>query len=158
MREFSIYCADLELSGEESFLAKDLPAALAKAEKVVTDLAKDADLLGRVDYTVYPSEEDPCDGEGLEIHLNPPEPTCREEEHEWVAPLKLVGGCSQNPGVYGEGPGIVAKDVCRHCGCLRIYRSHYRGSYQGPVLSDEGDLSYREDHYDPEDVERALLG
>lgn len=47
-------------------------------------------------------------------------PPCEAgHRHEWTAPLALVGGCDQNPGVHANGPGVVIRTVCQHCGTHR---------------------------------------
>lgn len=48
-------------------------------------------------------------------------PECAEGcEHEWEAPYELVGGCRENPGVWGSGHGsIKIEEVCAHCGICR---------------------------------------
>lgn len=54
------------------------------------------------------------------VEIDPPEPDCRDgEEHVWDSPHELVGGCEQNPGVRGNGGGVVVQSVCMICGCGR---------------------------------------
>ena len=57
------------------------------------------------------------------VTLNPAPPGCvssRKSNHDWQAPRSVVGGLKENPGVSGKGGGIVAKEVCWHCGAYRI--------------------------------------
>lgn len=56
----------------------------------------------------------------LQVTINPPEPDCTESEHDWQAPVEIVGGIEENPGVWGHGGGVVMHEVCLHCGCERI--------------------------------------
>jgi len=42
------------------------------------------------------------------------------EGHDWKSPYSLLGGCKENPGVWGSGHGQVAiKSVCACCGLYR---------------------------------------
>jgi hypothetical protein len=44
---------------------------------------------------------------------------CRGD-HEWRAPLALVGGLPENPGVWGTQHGsVVIREVCARCGSRR---------------------------------------
>ena len=36
-----------------------------------------------------------------------------------MAPYDVVGGCVENPGVWGHGGGVVYHEVCAHCGALK---------------------------------------
>lgn len=40
-------------------------------------------------------------------------------EHAWIAPVEVVGGIVDNPGVYGNGGGVVITRICRHCGAYQ---------------------------------------
>lgn len=56
------------------------------------------------------------------VQLDPEEPECEPgHSHEWESPLSVVGGCRENPGVWGNGGGVIIKSVCRHCGKYRIH-------------------------------------
>lgn len=53
--------------------------------------------------------------------IDPIEPSCSEDAHDWAAPLAIVGGLPENPGVYrSTGAGTRSHEVCEHCGCGRI--------------------------------------
>lgn len=52
------------------------------------------------------------------IHPDPPE-CWKGEEHEWSSPFDIVGGCKENPGVYGCGGGVKITMVCLKCGCRK---------------------------------------
>jgi hypothetical protein len=58
--------------------------------------------------------------ERIDVSLDPPEPECTETEHDWQAPLEIVGGIKESPGVWGHGGGVVIHDVCLNCGCERV--------------------------------------
>jgi hypothetical protein len=62
----------------------------------------------------YDEEESDYD-----IAADPDEPECSEGSHDWVAPYDVVGGCRENPGVWGHGGGVVYHEVCAHCGALK---------------------------------------
>lgn len=49
-----------------------------------------------------------------------PEPDCADGHgHDWRAPLEIVGGIADNPGVWGHGGGVKIHEVCSHCGAHR---------------------------------------
>lgn len=65
------------------------------------------------------------------------EPECAEgggeDEggHAWVSPHELVGGCKENPGVFGgSGTSMTIIHVCALCGCKRTER--HAGSQRNP--------------------------
>ncbi len=90
------------------------------------------------------SEDSP---EQFSFVMEPPIPECTGGSHRFVSPHNLVGGCVENPGVFG-GPhgGITTHSVCAHCGLERTHQS--RGSLPGgggrnfPVNQYEMRLSY----------------
>ena len=58
------------------------------------------------------------DEETITIEVAPIEPECSHEDgHDWQSPHSIVGGCKENPGVYGSGGGVIITQVCMHCGC-----------------------------------------
>lgn len=64
------------------------------------------------------------DGDRIEtvtIAIDPPAPRCedRTRNHKWAAPFEIVGGISENPGVWGHGGGVLIEEVCTRCGCGR---------------------------------------
>jgi len=60
------------------------------------------------------------DEETVTVTLDPDEPDCSGDEHEWAAPYKLVRGIRENPGVWGHGGGVIINEVCLRCGCARV--------------------------------------
>lgn len=66
------------------------------------------------------------------------EPRCSSENgHEWCAPVEVVGGIRENPGVWGKHSGVVITRVCRNCGWY-----HVLDTSQGRPVE-----SYREPDY-----------
>jgi hypothetical protein len=60
------------------------------------------------------------DREDFTITLNPAEPECCDgQEHDWQSPHDILGGIKENPGCWGHGGGVIAEEVCIHCGCSR---------------------------------------
>jgi len=54
------------------------------------------------------------------VELAQEEPECtHDDEHDWRSPHSVLGGCESNPGVWGNGGGVIIREICRHCGCLR---------------------------------------
>lgn len=55
------------------------------------------------------------------------EPDCEysdDGEHDWQSPHELVGGCEENPGVWGMGGvRIQTVEVCSHCGITCVDES-----------------------------------
>lgn len=61
-------------------------------------------------------EEDECT-----VTLEPEEPECADgHEHDWRTPYSVLGGLKENPGVWGKGGGVIAREVCAHCGKYQI--------------------------------------
>jgi hypothetical protein len=59
-----------------------------------------------------------CDSDT--VALDPSEPDCEEgHEHDWGSPHEVVGGLTENPGVFGHGGGVLIHEVCAHCGSHR---------------------------------------
>lgn len=52
--------------------------------------------------------------------LEPAEPECTDGEHDWQSPYEIVGGCKENPGVWGHGGGVRIHECCMKCGCERV--------------------------------------
>jgi len=57
----------------------------------------------------------------VRVTLHPEEPDCTAgSDHAWRSPQSVVGGCKENPGVWGSGGGVRSLEVCQHCGAFRI--------------------------------------
>jgi len=50
--------------------------------------------------------------------IEPPDPD-EDCDHDWQSPLEVVGGCDSNPGVRGNGGGVIITEVCAHCARYR---------------------------------------
>jgi hypothetical protein len=61
----------------------------------------------------------------VEVGEDPPEPECEAaDEHDWCSPHSVLGGLTENPGVWSEGgTKMVFRKVCKHCGCYRTETS-----------------------------------
>lgn len=58
--------------------------------------------------------------EKVKVAVEPAEPKCEGDEHDWQSPHEIVGGIAENPGVFGHGGGVTIHEVCSVCGCGRI--------------------------------------
>lgn len=77
------------------------------------------------------------------IEVEPTEPRKMAEcGHDWESPHSVVGGLSENPGVFGHGGGVIIMEVCRHCGGYRITDTWA----QNPETGEQGltSVEYRE--------------
>jgi hypothetical protein len=110
------YGGELELEAD---------SAHAAAEK----FCEDWDTSGRrdtiwVDVYVTPIGDDGepvAEREGHTITIDPEEPACAcGRDHEWESPYEILGGLKENPGVQGNGGGVVITEVCANCGTYRI--------------------------------------
>lgn len=62
-------------------------------------------------------EEIVFDQEHHKITVDPTEPDCLNgKEHDWRSPYSVFGGLKENPGVFGNGGGVITKECCSHCG------------------------------------------
>lgn len=79
------------------------------------------------------------------IAINPCEPECTEDDHDWQSPHEIVGGIKENPGVWGSGGGVKIAEVCMHCGCRRATDTWA----QDPADGEQGltSVSYDEGYY-----------
>lgn len=80
------------------------------------------------------------------IAIEPDEPDCIEgQEHDWQSPLSIVGGCRENPGVFGSGGGVCITEVCMHCGCAKITDTYAQDPNDGEQGLDS--IEYRPGKY-----------
>ena len=89
------------------------------------------------------------------IGVDPIVPECHEGgEHVWHAPHSLLGGLKENPGVVGKGGGVVSKEICRCCGCVKETDTWA----QNPTTGEQGltAVSYTEGEYADEMEKRAI--
>lgn len=107
---------------------------------------------------VYVYEQDESGEEDgpqrIKIAIQPDEPKCSEPQHDWQSSYEILGGLKENPGVWGHGGGVIIKEVCMHCGCLRVTDTWAQDRETG----EQGLTSIR---YEPgefaDDVERLAL-
>jgi len=119
-----------ECGGSEYFEAEDMKEARAVAEEWVQD-GEYGDKSCYVGvYLVEVDDDDEEIGEGerfsVLVDRETVEPDCDSEEgiHDWQSPYELLGGCQENPGVWGiGGTQITSKEVCANCGMYKIYTS-----------------------------------
>ena len=131
----------------------DTYATIGEAREAARDLSLSADF-DDPDSTVWDDIHivDCADGEVIETvttAVHPPEPECVDDgEHDWRSPIALVGGCNENPGVYGSGGGVMIAEVCVRCGCERIEDTWA----QRPDTGEQGltSMEYREEAHDIE--------
>lgn len=72
-----------------------------------------------IDIRVYSDDGDLVASETVTV--DPREPSCAPgKTHRWSAPINIVGGCRESPGVHGHGGGVTIKEVCEHCGWFRV--------------------------------------
>ncbi len=85
------------------------------------------------------------------------EPDCSGDDgvHDWQSPIELVGGIKENPGVWGNGGGVIITEVCMCCGCKRVTDTWA----QRPDTGEQGltSVSYEEDAFTAEELEEAQL-
>jgi len=65
------------------------------------------------------------------------EASCDHDDgHDWRSPHAMLGGLSENPGVWG-GPngGTTSREVCGHCGLYRTYQSHATNRNDGTTYA-----------------------
>lgn len=65
-------------------------------------------------------EEPVGERDWIKIAIDPEEPECTHDEHDWKSPISLVGGLTENPGVFGHEGGVIIHEVCTHCGTEKI--------------------------------------
>jgi hypothetical protein len=68
----------------------------------------------------------------VEVGEDPPEPECSEADgHDWQRPHEIVGGLSENPGVWSAGGTTMTfHSVCANCG-LHKHETHV-GAQRNP--------------------------
>ena len=89
------------------------------AQSYVDDGDWNTDELGTVFVTVHVVVDgaDPYDSEAYTITVEPVEPECSSDDHDWSS--EGMGGCDENPGVFGHGGGAIIIERCPHCGVTR---------------------------------------
>jgi hypothetical protein len=124
-------------SASDDFEAADYDAALAYAEEWLRTGSYDVNTTLWLDAHVFSLTEDgECDERlgSVEVTLHPEQPKCEEESHEWCSPYDLLGGLKENPGVWGNGGGVIIREVCKHCGVKRVTNTWA----QNPCTGEQG--------------------
>lgn len=140
---------------EDSGASKIITASsLDEALEIACDWVAGGEYDERVMVSVYVDEIDengdvvPGEHASDEVAVGPfPKPESTEcgdgdEDHDWVRPLDVVGGCRENPGVFSDG-GTSMKfySICSKCGIYKIER--HSGSQRNPGALDES-IEYRQ--------------
>lgn len=106
--------------GDKTYRACSLADALDEA----IDWARDGDWdtsRGTVHCTVEVSCELTGEEDSAHVSIDQDEPDCLSgEDHDWQSPYEIVGGCKTNPGVWGNGGGVLITEVCMTCGCAKL--------------------------------------
>jgi hypothetical protein len=85
------------------------------------------------------------------IAIDPNEPECEENcSHDWKSPYSVLGGLKENPGVWGNGGGVIIKEVCCYCGKYKITNTWAQNPENGEQgltsieydLPDDGTMEY----------------
>lgn len=104
---------------EEGFEVNFWATSASEAIEHAEEMLENGDY-GEVTETFWPEaiiEGEDGTYDSVSITVDPDEPDCEEVEHDWQSPYQLVGGLKENPGVWGNGGGVIIKEVCMHCGC-----------------------------------------
>lgn len=63
-------------------------------------------------------DADECDS--ATVQIDPTEPPCTSRDgHDWQSPHGIVGGITDNPGIWGHGGGVTIAECCMRCGARR---------------------------------------
>lgn len=74
-----------------------------------------------------------------------------DDDHDWQAIYRLVGGCTENPGVHATGgTSMTYRTVCVRCGAYRI--EHHAGSQRNP-----DELPESVEYEDADEASRAYV-
>lgn len=120
---------------EETLEAEDLAEAVEAGRERCADTADTAACTQWVDFELLDR-----DGDSLgtwEVAIDPAEPPCSGQEHDWQMPHAIVGGISESPGVWGHGGGVRTAEVCMLCRCGR----HTDTWAQRPDTGEQGKVS-----------------
>lgn len=127
--------------------ADDAESALDDQSPNYADYSGDGDEQGTVFVEWYARNVDDRDDYASRSYtLSPPEPVCPSANaHDWQSPVELVGGISENPGVWGHGGGVTISECCMCCGMRKLTDTWA----QNPTDGTEGHetVSYSEPGY-----------
>ena len=89
------------------------------------------------------------------VAVDPDEPECVDgHDHQWASPYSILGGCKENPGVWGHGGGVYIKSVCMLCGCEKTIDTWAQNPENGEQGLDS--VEYEEGKYS-EEIEARLI-
>ena len=98
--------------------------------KVIEDwqsVSYDRNLLRDEDEDLSEYEVDSYNG-----YLEAVEPPCRYTAgHDWIATHDIEGGLKENPGVIGNGGGVIIREHCTRCDCTRTTNTWDRNPIDG---------------------------
>jgi hypothetical protein len=90
-------------------------------------------------YSIQTNDRELTPRESRTFAIEPDAPGCTEGEHDWQEPYEILGGLKENPGVWGQGAGVIMHSVCMHCGCERVTDTYA----QRPDTGEQGLTSVR---------------
>jgi hypothetical protein len=77
-----------------------------------------------------------------DLTVHPHEPDCiDDDDHDWQTPHAVLGGLKENPGVRGNGGGVIVRRVCARCGCYRTTNTWATNPSDGTPMTS---VSYEE--------------
>lgn len=106
---------------EEEFTAESLEAARDYADHWLCEGWNECEGPFWIDGWLTWVDEDGGDcEEKITVQVDPPEPRCVADAHDWRGEYDVVGGLKENPGVFGNEGGVEILRVCIHCNILRV--------------------------------------
>lgn len=118
----SKYRVQDDFAGDD-FEAADDDAAIDYAIKWLRNGSWDRDQTLFLSASVLSLQDDGEVDERIgtaQVALQPIMPKCVSAEHDWRSPYSVLGGMKENPGVWGNGGGVIIKEVCSACGKYRV--------------------------------------
>lgn len=116
---------DWEVSdGDVGYIETIVASTMEEAMADAADSYRDCGGYDTSEGTVWVDVRVTCTATGEStcetVEIEPDEPDCEGGmAHDWASPHSIVGGCEQNPGVWGSGGGVIMHSVCLRCGCGR---------------------------------------
>lgn len=138
---------DADSGFRDTFEASSLKEARKKAKRWILDgdyKEFNSTIFLRT-YLSWTDEDGENQEETININLDPPQPKCiSNKNHDWSSP-EWLGGLKENPGIWGNGGGVIIKEVCLHCGCEKTTNTWA----QNPSNGEQGltSISYEEEKY-----------
>lgn len=123
MKEWVVACdeeREWSVSEDGHEFATVTASTMKEARREARDEAGNGDYdtsNGTIFATYYLKCELTGETESVDVEIEPDEPECEGKEHDWQTPYEILGGLKDNPGVWGNGGGVIMKQVCMVCGC-----------------------------------------